>query len=195
MSLRPDQALIAGWVAPESKVLDLGCGDGQLLAYLRDERHCRGYGVEIADAHVVECVQRGVNVIQADLDAGLRMFPDNMFDTVVLSLTLQAVFEIEAVLRDMARVGRYGIVSFPNFGHWRHVWSLLRGRMPMSAEIPYAWHNTPNIHLCTPTDFEALAVELGLTITHRALLSERRRPVRCLPSLRSSLAVYHLDMR
>lgn len=195
MSLRADQALIADWVAPESKVLDLGCGDGQLLAYLRDERRCRGYGVEIADSHVVECVQRGVNVIQADLDAGLRMFPDNMFDTVVLSLTLQAVFEIEAVLRDMARVGRYGIVSFPNFGHWRHVWSLLRGRMPMSAEIPYAWHNTPNIHLCTPTDFEALADQLGLTITHRALLSEARRPVRCLPSLRSSLAVYHLDMR
>jgi methionine biosynthesis protein MetW len=194
MTLRADLRLIAEWITPQTQVLDLGCGDGSLLAHLRDARQCAGYGVEIADSHVLECVKRGVNVVQANLDAGLRLFPDDKFDTVVLSQTLQAVHQVEAVLREMARVGRQGIVSFPNFGHWRHALSLLGGRMPVTKQIPYQWYDTPNIHLCTPKDFEILAAKLGLTITHRALLADGE-PVGVLPSLRATLAVYRFETR
>ena len=189
LPLRSDLAIIAGWIAPASRVLDLGCGDGALLAHLRDARGCRGYGVDIDDANVLECVRRGVNVVQSDLDVGLRMFTDGMFDTVVLSQTLQAMHRVEDVLREMARVARYGIVSFPNFGHWKHAWSLLRGHMPVTRQIPYQWYDTPNIHLCTPQDFEALAGQCGLTITDRALLAEGHR-VDVLPALRATLAIY-----
>jgi methionine biosynthesis protein MetW len=194
MTLRADLRLIAEWIAPGSQVLDLGCGDGALLAHLRDTRQCRGYGVEIADSHVLECVKRGVNVVQANLDAGLRLFPDDKFDAVVLSQTLQAVHRVEAVLREMARVARQGIVSFPNFGHWKHALSLLAGRMPVTKQIPYQWYDTPNIHLCTPKDFEILAAKLGLTITNRALLADGE-PVGILPALRATLAVYRFDTR
>jgi methionine biosynthesis protein MetW len=194
MTLRADLRLIAEWITPHTQVLDLGCGDGSLLAHLRDARQCAGYGVEIADSHVLECVKRGVNVVQANLDAGLRLFPDDKFDTVVLSQTLQAVHRVEAVLREMARVGRQGIVSFPNFGHWRHALSLLGGRMPVTKQIPYQWYDTPNIHLCTPKDFEILAAKLGLTITHRALLADGE-PVDVLPALRATLAVYRFETR
>lgn len=193
MTLRLDLELIAGWIERGSRVLDLGCGDGALLAHLRDARDCRGYGVDISDAHVLECVRQRVNVIQSNLDAGLRMFADSMFDTVVLSQTLQAVHRVEDVLRDMARVGRHGIVSFPNFGHWRHVLALLAGRMPVSKTIPYAWHDTPNIHLCTPQDFEDLAVKLGFSIVDRVLLADGRAVSR-LPHLRATLAIYRFDM-
>jgi methionine biosynthesis protein MetW len=133
-------------------------------------------------------------VVQANLDAGLRMFADDMFDTVVLSQTLQAMHEVESVLREMARVGREGIVSFPNFGHWRHALSLLGGRMPVTRHIPYQWYDTPNIHLCTPRDFEILAARLGLKITDRALLAEGR-PVSLLPALRATLAIYRFRSR
>jgi methionine biosynthesis protein MetW len=194
MTLRADLRLIAEWITPHTQVLDLGCGDGSLLAHLREARQCAGYGVEIADSHVLECVKRGVNVVQANLDAGLRLFPDDKFDTVVLSQTLQAVHQVEAVLREMARVGRQGIVSFPNFGHWRHALSLLGGRMPVTKQIPYQWYDTPNIHLCTPKDFEILAAKLGLTITHRALLADGE-PVDVLPALRATLAVYRFETR
>jgi methionine biosynthesis protein MetW len=194
MTLRADLRLIAEWITPQTQVLDLGCGDGSLLAHLREARQCAGYGVEIADSHVLECVKRGVNVVQANLDAGLRLFPDDKFDTVVLSQTLQAVHQVEAVLREMARVGRQGIVSFPNFGHWRHALSLLGGRMPVTKQIPYQWYDTPNIHLCTPKDFEILAAKLGLTITHRALLADGE-PVDVLPALRATLAVYRFETR
>lgn len=194
MTLRADLQLIADWIAPRSQVLDLGCGDGTLLAHLRDARQCAGYGVEIADHHVLECVKRGVNVVQMNLDAGLRLFPDNKFDAVVLSQTLQAMHQVEAVLREMARVGRQGIVSFPNFGHWKHAIALLAGRMPVTKQIPYQWYDTPNIHLCTPKDFEILAAKLGLTITGRALLADGE-PVSVLPALRATVAVYRFDTR
>ena len=194
MTLRSDLRLIADWIPSSTHVLDLGCGDGALLAYLRDARKCRGYGVEIDDSHVLECVKRGVNVIQSNLDAGLLMFSDDMFETVVLSQTLQAMHRIEEVLRDMARVARNGIISFPNFGHWTHALSLLGGHMPVTRSIPYQWYDTPNIHLCTPKDFEILAGKLGFTITGRALLADGN-PVSILPNLRATLAVYRFDMR
>jgi methionine biosynthesis protein MetW len=192
--LRYDLDLIAHWIKPGSRVLDLGCGDGALLAHLRDARQCVGYGVEIADHHVLECVKQKVNVVQANLDAGLRLFADDMFDTVVLSQTLQAMHQVESVLREMARVAREGIVSFPNFGHWKHAFSLLAGRMPVTKQIPYQWYDTPNIHLCTPKDFEILAARLGLVITHKALLAEGK-PVAALPALRATLAIYRFETR
>ncbi|MFN9029881.1 MAG: methionine biosynthesis protein MetW [Betaproteobacteria bacterium] len=192
--LRYDLDLIAHWIKPGSRVLDLGCGDGALLAHLRDARQCAGYGVEIADRHVLECVKQKVNVVQANLDAGLRLFADDMFDTVVLSQTLQAMHRVESVLREMARVAREGIVSFPNFGHWKHAFSLLAGRMPVTKQIPYQWYDTPNIHLCTPKDFEILAARLGLVITDKALLAEGK-PVAALPALRATLAIYRFETR
>jgi methionine biosynthesis protein MetW len=194
VTLRSDLRLIADWIRPSTRVLDLGCGDGALLAHLRDKRQCRGYGVEIDDDHVLECIKRRVNVLQSDLDAGLRMFSDDMFDIVVLSQTLQAMHRVEDVLRDMARVARHGIVSFPNFGHWRHALALLGGHMPVTKSIPYQWYDTPNIHLCTPKDFEILAARLGFSIKRRALLTDGA-PVSFLPNLRATLAVYRFDMR
>ena len=190
--LRQDLAQIASWIESNTRILDLGCGDGALLKHLRDSRNCTSYGIEIADASVLECVRREVNVIQADLESGLRMFADAMFDTVVLSQTLQAMHNVEAILREMVRVGRRGIVSFPNFGNWRHAVSLLSGHMPVTPEIPYQWYDTPNIHLCTPKDFELLAARLKLRITDRALLA-RGEPLEFLPNLRASVAVYRFE--
>jgi methionine biosynthesis protein MetW len=194
MSLRVDLAQIAEWVAPRSRVLDLGCGDGSLLAHLRDAGSCHGYGVEIDDDRVALCVKEGLNVVQQNLESGLRLFADRMFDTVVLSQTLQAMHNVEGILSEMARVARQGIVSFPNFGHWRHALSLLTGRMPVTKEIPYQWYDTPNIHLCTLRDFEILAARVGLVITGRAVLAEGR-PVSVAPALRATVAIYRFEAR
>jgi SAM-dependent methyltransferase len=133
--LRPDLALIADWVAPGSQVLDLGCGDGALLAYLQAAKGCRGYGVEINDAQVLACLRAGVDVIQQDIEAGLGMFHAPSFDVVVLSMAIQMTHQTERVLREMSEVGGEGIVSLPNFGHWSHPWAILRGRMPVSREL------------------------------------------------------------
>lgn len=189
---RPDLKRIASWIQPESRVLDLGCADGKLLTYLRDTRNVSGMGVELHPQSVVECARRGVQVIQQDLEEGLALFSDQQFDTVVLSKTLQSMLNTEHILREMARVARYGIVSFPNFGHWTHGLSILAGRMPVSREMPYQWYNTPNIHLCTYKDFEDLASALALQITDKAGFSGTSE-VKLLPSLRSRLAVYRFQ--
>jgi methionine biosynthesis protein MetW len=194
MTLRVDLAQIADWIAPNSRVLDLGCGDGALLAHLRDAKQCQGYGVEIDDDQVAQCVQQSINIVQQNLDAGLRLFADKMFDTVVLSQTLQAMHNIEGILREMARVARQGVVSFPNFGHWRHAVSLLAGRMPVTRQIPYQWFDTPNIHLCTLKDFEILAARVNLTITGRAVLADGQ-PVTFAPALRATVAIYRFESR
>ena len=192
--LRGDLARIAQWVQPNSRVLDLGCGDGVLLAHLQQSKNVQGVGVEISDDRVLSCVQRGVHVIQQNLEDGLAMFDDQQFDTVVLSQTLQSMHNTEHILREMARVAREGIVSFPNFGYWPHGWSILRGRMPVTGQMPYDWYNTPNIHLCTLKDFERLANTLQFTILERATFNDQRE-VKLFAEWRSTLAAYRFTAR
>ncbi len=189
MSLRADLVRIAQWIRPNSSVLDLGCGDGALLGHLKQTKGIRGVGVEISDARVLSCVQRGVHVIQQNLEDGLAMFDDQQFDTVVLSQTLQSMHRTEHILREMARVAREAIVSFPNFGYWPHGWSILRGRMPVTGQMPYDWYDTPNIHLCTLKDFERLATTLNFTILERATFNDQHE-VKTLAGWRSTLAAY-----
>jgi methionine biosynthesis protein MetW len=192
--LRPDLAEIADWIAPGSRVLDLGCGDGVLLDHLQHAKGCSGYGVEIDDAQVLACAHRGVDVIQQNIEAGLDMFAGSRFDVVVLSMAIQATQHTERVLREMSQVGLEGIVSFPNFGHWTHAMSILRGRMPMSREMPYQWYDTPNLHLSTPLDFEDLLDKLGLVVTRRGYMANGQ-PIRFLPGLRCTQAIYRFRTR
>ncbi|HUH89001.1 MAG TPA: methionine biosynthesis protein MetW [Pusillimonas sp.] len=192
LALRPDLARIASWIDPGSRVLDLGCGDGTLLAYLRDRKSVEGAGVEFDDTRVITAVRRGVRVVQQNLEEGLALFDDQQFDSVVLSQTLQAMHHTEHILTEMARVARCGIVSFPNFGYWPHGFSILRGRMPVTGEMPYQWYNTPNIHLCTLKDFEDLAAKLKLRITHLATFNGENE-VKFLAGWRSTLAVYRFE--
>jgi methionine biosynthesis protein MetW len=192
--LRPDLAAIADWIAPGSRVLDLGCGDGALLDHLQHAKGCSGYGVEIDDAQVLACAHRGVDVIQQNIEAGLDMFAGSRFDVVVLSMAIQATQHTERVLREMSQVGLEGIVSFPNFGHWAHAVSILRGRMPMSREMPYQWYDTPNLHLSTLLDFEDLLDKLGLVVTRRGYMANGQ-PIRFLPGLRCTQAIYRFRSR
>ncbi|WP_322996412.1 methionine biosynthesis protein MetW [Castellaniella sp.] len=189
---RIDLQRIAQWVAPGSRVLDLGCADGYLLSYLQRTRQVQGAGVELSDDQVIAAVRRGVRVIQQNLEEGLALFDDQQFDTVVLSQTLQSMHHTEHILQEMARVARYGIVSFPNFGYWPHGWSILRGRMPVNDQMPYQWYDTPNIHLCTLRDFQLLAAQLGLRITHFATFRGDRE-IHWLRGWRSTLAVYRFE--
>ena len=189
---RPDFAAIAGWVSMGSSVLDLGCGDGSLLRYLRESRRVTGYGVEIDDDRVLACVKSGVNVIQGDLERGLSEFESRSFDYVVLSQTLQAVRNSERIVADMLRVGREGIVTFPNFGYWKNRLQVIGGHMPVSENLPYEWHNTPNRHLCTIADFERFCGSRNVKILERKVLT-RGRPVSVLPNLLGSLAVYRFQ--
>jgi len=187
---RADFAAIAGWIHTGSSVLDLGCGDGTLLRYLKDTRRTTGYGVEIADEGVLACVKNGVAVVQSDLERGLSGFEDNSFDYVVLSQTLQAMKNSEIIIREMLRVGREGIVTFPNFGYWKNRIEVLRGRMPISENLPYEWFNTPNVRLCTVADFERFCNERDIRIVERKVLTNGR-PVTVMPNLFGALAVYH----
>ena len=192
MSDRKDMELIAGLVPPGSHVLDLGCGSGELLAYLRDARRCTGYGVEIADANVLACVQRGVNVIQLNLEEGLAMFADKSFDVVLQLDTMQHLRNTERMLRETARVGRVGVVSFPNFAHWPNRLRVLGGRMPVTRVLPYQWYDTPNIRVGTFADFEVLARKDGLRVLD-AFGVEAGRAVRRWPNLLASVAVFKFE--
>jgi methionine biosynthesis protein MetW len=186
---RYDYQLISSWIPERSRVLDLGCGDGVLLAGLAATHSTAGYGIEIDDARVLASVKNGVNVIQDDIESGLASFGDNSFDFVILSQTLQAMRDAERVMKEMLRVGREGIVSFPNFGYWRHRLDVMQGRMPVSKTLPHGWWNTPNIHLCTVKDFEGLCVKVGAEILDERVLHEGRTRT-FLPNLLGSLGVF-----
>ena len=179
---RPDFAAIAAWIPEGASVLDLGCGDGSLLRYLREMRSVHGYGVEISDSKLVACIKNGVNVIQGDLDSGLS-------DFVVLSQTLQAIRHTETLVREMLRVGREGIVSFPNFGYWKNRLNILHGSMPVSEDLPYQWYDTPNVHLCTLQDFETFCAQHRVQILSRRVMTGGSEVV-MLPNLLGSTAVF-----
>jgi methionine biosynthesis protein MetW len=194
MTPRFEFELIASWIPQGARVLDLGCGDGELLAGLMATRAVKGYGVEIDPPRVLAAVGHGVNVIQMDLESGLSTFEDDAFDFVILSQTLQAMRRSDLILKEMLRVGREGIVTFPNFGYWRHRLAILRGRMPVSEALPYQWFDTPNIHLCTVKDFEALCIEVGAEILDERVLHEGEI-VGTLPNLLGSLGVFRFRRR
>jgi len=195
--MRLDLSHIQRWISPGSRVLDLGCGDGVFLEFLRDQRQVVGTGVEIDQKYITAAIARGLNVIEQNMDEGLGNFPDQSFDTVVLALALQAVHYPDRVLEEMLRIGREGIVTFPNFGHWRCRLMLgLRGRMPVSSFMPYTWYNTPNIHFCTVKDFEQLCRERGIRILARSMVgTTQRQPLLSdkWPNFFATTAIYHIS--
>ena len=194
--MRLDLSHIQRCIAPGSRVLDLGCGDGVFLEFLRDQRQVRGTGLEIDQDYITAAISRGLNVVEQDMDEGLANFPDQSFDTVVLALALQAVNYPDRVLEEMLRIGREGIVTFPNFGHWRCRLMLgIRGRMPVSSFMPYTWYNTPNIHFCTVQDFEDLCRNKGIRILARDVVGNtKRQPLLSnkWPNLFATTAIYHI---
>jgi len=189
---RPDFDVIAGWIEPGHRVLDLGCGDGTLLRHLIDTRGVQGWGVEIDDANILAAIRNGINVIQGNLERGLDEFADQAVDHVVLSRTLQTVRHTEGILREMLRVGREAVVSFPNFAYWKNLRSVLDGRMPVSEDLPYQWYDSPNVRFFTLLDFEALCAQMGLIIRERSVLDEAGNPVENEVNFLGSLAVYRL---
>jgi len=192
MSDHATMQAIARLVPSGARVLDLGCGDGALLDLLQRERGCSGYGIEIADDNLLACVRRGVNVIQLNLDEGLAMFGDNSFDVVLQIDTLQHLRNAEVMLRETARVGKSGIVAFPNFAHWPNRLSILRGRMPVTRRLPYQWYDTPNIRVGTYKDFEVLAHKNRLRVLDAYGLQDGLE-VRWLPNLRAGTAVFRFE--
>jgi methionine biosynthesis protein MetW len=190
--MNPVYAQIAALVPKGSRVLDLGCGTGELLAHLQAERGCTGYGVELDDANLLDCVQRGVNALQLNLEDGLSIFEDQSFDVVLQLETLQHLRNTELMLRETARVGRIGIVSFPNFAHWPNRLQVMLGRMPVTRVLPYEWYDTPNIRVGTYADFEVLARKNRLRILDSFGI-QGGQPVRTLPNLLASMAVFKFD--
>ena len=183
---------IASLVPTGARVLDLGCGDGALLAHLQAERGCTGYGIEYDDANVLACVRRGVNVLQLNLEDGLAIFEDNSFDVVLQIDTLQHLRNAEVMLRETARIGKQGVVAFPNFAHWPNRLSILQGRMPVTKRLPYQWYDTPNIRVGTFKDFEVLALKNKLRILDSFGLQNGELK-RMLPNALASTAVFHFE--
>ena len=194
--LRPDLEIISDWVNPNSRVLDLGCGDGTLLAHLSEQHNANGYGLEIEDSNITRCLSKGLNVLQINLDEGLADFNDKAFDYVIMTQTLQAVSYPDRVLEEMLRVGREGIVTFPNFGHWKSRLNIaLQGRMPLSESLPHAWYNTPNIRLCTLKDFEKLCADKNISIVQRSVVNHAHRETLAMnwsPNFFGEIALYRL---
>lgn len=194
--MRPDFEIIQRWIKPSASVLDLGCGDGSLLALLRDQHGAFGYGLEINPDKIQACIEKKINVIEQDLDEGLGYFDDNSFDTVIMSQALQAVRYPDRAMDNMLRVGKECIIAFPNFGFWRcRLYLLLKGRMPVSESLPYSWYDTPNIHLCTFSDFEAMCHRKRLRILNRTVVDFHYRDgwlARIWPNLFGETAIYHV---
>ena len=194
--MRPDLELVAKLIQPNSRVLDLGCGAGDLLQHLQLQKNVIGYGLDKDAGNIQLCLSRGVNVIEQDLDSGLGNFQDDAFDMVIMTDTIQAVHQPQLLLREMLRVGRECVVTFPNFGHWRCRLNLAAtGRMPVSKHLPHRWYDTPNIHLCTFNDFEALCAELKMAILQRRVVDQRHNEhslINLAPNLLGSYGFYHL---
>jgi len=190
--VRADFSAIANWVQPNSSLLDLGCGDGDFLEFIRAQKNVQTYGVEISDLSVLACVEKGLDVIQQDLEAGLALFENQSFDMVVLSQTLQTIHETESILNEIVRVGKECVISFPNFAHWSHRIDILLGRMPVSKSLPFDWYNTPNVRVLTIADFEALASKIGIKILDRVILHEGKE-ISWGANLFGSLAIYRVQ--
>jgi len=190
--VRADFSAIANWVQPNTSLLDLGCGDGDFLEFIRAQKNVRTYGVEISDLSVLACVEKGLDVIQQDLESGLALFENQSFDMVVLSQTLQTIHETESILNEIVRVGKECVISFPNFAHWSHRIDILLGRMPISKSLPFDWYNTPNVRVLTIADFEALASKIGLKILDRVILHEGKE-ISWGANLFGSLAIYRVQ--
>ena len=188
---RQDFAAIANWIPFGAKVLDLGCEDGSLLKFLEGSLEVKGYGIEKDDAHWLNTLKQGLNVIQMDLESGLSGFESQSFDVVVLSQTLQAMRNTEKIVHEMLRVGKEAIVTFPNFGYWRDRIQLIQGQMPVSKSLPYEWYNTPNIHLCTIKDFDNFCAKNKIGIKERLILTHGK-PIHVMPNLMGALAMYRL---
>ncbi|AMO54665.1 methionine biosynthesis protein MetW [Endozoicomonas montiporae] len=196
MSRRNDFDIIRQWIKPKSRVLDLACGDGELLRSLKQEKQVKGYGLEINPQNIERCIVNGINVLEQDIDRGLGNFRDGSFDTVVMTQALQVLRHPHLVMDEMLRVGRECIVTFPNFGHWRCRWYLsTRGKMPVSKFMPYTWYDTPNIHFCTFRDFEELCRQKQFTVIERLVVDNAHKggwKTRLLPNLMGEIAIYHL---
>jgi len=194
--MRLDLRLAEQWIQPDSRVLDLGCGDGELLAHLRDKFNVHGYGLEIDEDKISAGVARGVNVIQQNLNEGLGNFGDATFDSVIMTQALQAVAKPDELLEDMLRVAKQAIITFPNFAHWKtRSYLFWRGMMPVSEALPYSWYNTPNIHLCTFRDFEALCAEKGVTVLNRRAVDGDQQGsllMRQFPNMFGEVAIYRV---
>ena len=197
--MRPDLEIIQNWIEPSSRVLDLGCGDGELLSFLAAEKNVRGIGIEIDSGKIESCIHRGVNVIEQDIDSGLVNFQTDSFDTVLLAQTLQASSKPDKLIDEMLRVGKHGIVTFPNFGNWKSRFNLVnKGRMPVSKYIPHQWYNTPNIHLCTVKDFDALCAEKEITVLTKTVVDSQHQgswAMKAWPNFLGEIAIYHLTKR
>ena len=195
--MNQDISFINGWINPNSRVLDLGCGDGSLLASLTKDLNVSGYGLEIDPESINQCVAKGVNVIEQDLNNSLANFPDNSFDTVIMTQALQAMRYPHLVLDEMLRIGSQCVITFPNFGHWRaRAYLTLRGRMPVTKQLAYQWYDTPNIHFFTYSDFEALCHERNITVLRKQFIGEHfldRQLKNLWPNLFAQTAVYHLS--
>jgi len=191
MAYRYDFDVITQWIQAGERVLDLGCGDGSLLRHLMAQSQIQGYGVENDPDNLLACLEHGINVIQVDLEKGLAGFEDGFFDHVVMSLSLQAIHNTQGILAEMLRVGHEAVVSFPNFGYWRHRQSILNGRMPVSESLPHQWFNTPNVRFFTIADFEALCEFNGIAVRERLAFDDGKR-IDEEPNFLASVAVYRL---
>lgn len=195
--MRIDQQLAEKWIRPNSRVLDLGCGNGELLAHMQSKHQIRAYGLEIDQDKIVKAIGLGLNIIQQDLNLGLKRFADQSFDYVVMAQALQAVDAPDLLLRDMVRVGKEAIITFPNFAHWKtRSYLALKGRMPVSKVLPYMWYNTPNIHLCTFKDFEALCKDNNIRIINRLAVNDHQQDnllMRKFPNLFGEVAIYRVS--